>query len=88
MSLPEQDNNSSRLVHTPLDSVADHKIRHRPSSNHPFNPLVFSPRRHDKRQHHQGLGSGERVVTRGTYNLMLKSLSHCLLQERVRSFEL
>ncbi|RSH82982.1 hypothetical protein EHS25_005691 [Saitozyma podzolica] len=62
MSLPEQDNNSSRLVNKHLDSVADHKIRHRPSSNHPFNPLVFSPRRHDKRQHHQGLGSGERVL--------------------------
>jgi hypothetical protein len=27
-------------------------------------------------------------MTRGTYNLMLKRLSLCLLQARVRSFEL
>jgi hypothetical protein len=32
--------------------------------------------------------SWKRVMTRGTYNLMLKRLSLCLLQARVRSFEL
>jgi hypothetical protein len=30
----------------------------------------------------------KQVVARGTYNLMLKRLSLCLLQARVRSFEL
>jgi hypothetical protein len=32
--------------------------------------------------------SWKRVMTRATYNLMLKRLSLCLLQARVRSFEL
>jgi hypothetical protein len=32
--------------------------------------------------------SWKQVITRGTYNLMLKRLSLCLLQARVRSFEL
>jgi hypothetical protein len=32
--------------------------------------------------------SWKRVMTRGTYNLMLKWLSICLLQARVRSFVL
>jgi hypothetical protein len=41
-SLPEQDNNPSRLVNKYLDSVANHKVRRRPSSNLPFHPIVFS----------------------------------------------
>jgi hypothetical protein len=32
--------------------------------------------------------SWKRVMTRGTYNLMLKRLTLCLLQASVRSFEL
>jgi hypothetical protein len=46
-SLPNQDTDPSRLVNKYLDSVADHKVRHRPSSNLPFHPIVFS--------HYQGL---------------------------------
>jgi hypothetical protein len=41
-NLPERDNNPSRLVNKYLDSVANHKICHRPSRNLPFHPLVFS----------------------------------------------
>jgi hypothetical protein len=72
-SLPNQDGSPSRLVKKYLDSVAEHKVRHRQSSNLPFHPIVFS------------LGGGmmssstikvfaswKRVMTRGTYNLMLK----------------
>ncbi|GFZ49914.1 hypothetical protein JCM24511_07317 [Saitozyma sp. JCM 24511] len=40
--LPNQDADPSRLANTYLDSVADHKVRHRPTSNLPFNPIVFS----------------------------------------------
>jgi hypothetical protein len=40
--LPEHDNNPSRLAIKYLDSVADHNIRHRPSSNLPFHPIVSS----------------------------------------------
>ncbi|RSH89957.1 hypothetical protein EHS25_001943 [Saitozyma podzolica] len=36
------DTNPSRLVNKYLDSVADHKVRHRPGSNLPFHPIVFS----------------------------------------------
>jgi hypothetical protein len=32
--------------------------------------------------------SWKQVMARGTYNLMRKRLSHCVLQARVRSFEL
>jgi hypothetical protein len=53
-SLPEQDNNPSRLVNKYLDSVADHKVRHRPTSK-PVPPHCPLPVRHDERQHHQGL---------------------------------
>jgi hypothetical protein len=87
-SHPEHDDNPSRLVNKSLDSVADHRIRHRPRSKLPFHPVVFS---------HGGMLNGsttkvfaswKRVMTRGTFNLMLKRLSLCLLQARVRSFEL
>jgi hypothetical protein len=86
--LPEQDNNPSRLVNKYLDMVADHKIRHRPSSNLLFHPLVFSLGGMMNSSTTKVLASWKRVMTRGTYNLMLKRLSLCLLQARVRSFEL
>jgi hypothetical protein len=58
-SLPEQDDNPSRLVNKYLDSVADHEIRHRPSSNLPFHLIVFSlPKVFDW---------WKPVMTRGTY---------------------
>ncbi|RSH85368.1 hypothetical protein EHS25_004764 [Saitozyma podzolica] len=102
-SLPEQDN-PSRLVNKYLDSIDDHKRRHRPSSNLPFHPIVFSlggmmnvstnkvtygskPRALALSKPREA-ASWKRVMTRGTYNLMLKRLSLCLLQARVRSFEL
>ncbi|GFZ51186.1 hypothetical protein JCM24511_08944 [Saitozyma sp. JCM 24511] len=86
-SLPEQDHNPSLLVNKYLDSVADHKVRHRPTSNLPFHLIVLSL---------GGMMNGstkvfaswKRVMTHGTYNLMLQRLSHCLLQARVRRFEL
>jgi hypothetical protein len=80
-SLSEYDNNRSRLVKKCLDSVANHKIRYTPSRNLPFHHLVISL---------GGMknGSTTKVMTRGTYNLMLKRLSLCLLQARARSFEL
>ncbi|RSH89967.1 hypothetical protein EHS25_001953 [Saitozyma podzolica] len=40
--LPSQDTDPSRLVNKYLDSVAEHKVRHRPHSNLPFHPIVFS----------------------------------------------
>jgi hypothetical protein len=41
-NLPNQDTDPSRLANKYLDSVADHKVRHRPSSNLPFHPIVLS----------------------------------------------
>jgi hypothetical protein len=35
-SLPEQVNNPTRMVNNYLDSVADHMVRRRPTSNLPF----------------------------------------------------
>ncbi|GFZ49950.1 hypothetical protein JCM24511_07353 [Saitozyma sp. JCM 24511] len=40
--LPNLDTDPSRLVNKYLDSVADHKVRHRPTSNLPFHPIIFS----------------------------------------------
>ncbi|RSH83063.1 hypothetical protein EHS25_005773 [Saitozyma podzolica] len=37
-----RDTDPSRLANKYLDSVADHKVRHRPTSNLPFHPIVFS----------------------------------------------
>jgi hypothetical protein len=87
-SLPEHDQNPSRLVNKYLDSVADYKIRHRPSSTLPFHPIVFSLGGMMNASTTKVFASWKRVMTRGTYNLMLKRLSLCLLQARVRSFEL
>jgi hypothetical protein len=87
-SLPEQDINPSRLVNKFLDTVADHNVRHRPSSNLPFHPIVFSLGGMMNGSTTKVFASWKRVMTRGTYNLMLKRLSLCLLQARVRSFEL
>jgi hypothetical protein len=84
--LPEQDNNPSRLVNKYLDMVADHKIRHRP--NLLFHSPVFSLGGMMNSSTTKVLASWKRVMTRGTYNLMIKRLSLCLLQARVRSFEL
>jgi hypothetical protein len=86
--LPNQDSDPSRLVNKYLDSVADHKVRHRPSSNLPFHPIVFSLGGIMNGSTTKVFASWKRVMTRGTYNLMLKRLSLCLLQARVRSFEL
>jgi hypothetical protein len=87
-SRPEQDNNPSRRVNKYLDSVADHKVHHRLSINLPFHPIVFSIGGMMNGTNTKVFASWKRVMTRGTYNLMLKQLSLCLLQARVRSFEL
>jgi hypothetical protein len=87
-SLPEHDRNPSRLVNKYLDSVADHKVRHRPTSNLPFHPIVLSLGGMMNGSTTKVFASWKRVMTRGTYNLMLKRLSLCLLQARARSFEL
>src|SRR5689334_16878896 len=87
-SLPEQDQSPSRLVNKYLDSVADHKARHRPHSNLPFHPIVLSLGGMMNGSTTKVFASWKRSMTRGTYNLMLKRLSLCLLQARVRSFEL
>ncbi|RSH80704.1 hypothetical protein EHS25_007182 [Saitozyma podzolica] len=87
-ALQEHDNNPSRLVNKYLDSVADHKVRHRPTSNLPFHPIVLSLVGMMNGSTTKVFASWKRVMTRGTYNLMLKRLSLCLLQARVRSFEL
>jgi hypothetical protein len=79
-NLPNQDTNPSRLVNKYLDSVADHKVRHRPSSNLPFHPIVFSLGGMMNGSTTKVFPSWKRVMTRGTYNLMLKRLSLCLLQ--------
>ena len=86
--LPNQDTDPSRLANKYLDSVADHKVRHRPTSNLPFHPIVFSLGGMMNGSTTKVFASWKRVMTRGTYNLMLKRLSLCLLQARVRSFEL
>ncbi|GFZ52412.1 hypothetical protein JCM24511_10185 [Saitozyma sp. JCM 24511] len=82
------DTDPSRLVNKYLDSVADHKVRHRPHSNLPFDPIVLSLGGMMNGSTTKIFASWKRVMTRGTYNLMLKRLSLCLLQARVRSFEL
>jgi hypothetical protein len=87
-SLPEQDNNPSRLLNKYLDSVADHKVRHHPTSNLPFHPIVLSLGGMMNGSTTKVFASWKQVMTRGTYNLMLKRLSLCLLQARVRSFVL
>jgi hypothetical protein len=76
-SLPEQDNTPSRLVNKYLDSVADHKVRHRPTSNLPFHPVVFSLGGMMTGSMAKVFASWKRIMTRGTYNLMLKRLSLC-----------
>jgi hypothetical protein len=86
--LPNQDSDPSRLVNKYLDSVADHKVRHRPRSNLPFHPIVLSLGGMMNGSTTKVFASWKRVMTRGTYNLMLKRLSLCLLQARVRSFAL
>jgi hypothetical protein len=86
--LPNQDSDPSRLANKYLDSVADHKLRHRPRSNLAFHPIVFSLGGMMNGSTTKVFASWKRVMTRGTYNLMLKRLSLCLLQARVRSFEL
>jgi hypothetical protein len=86
--LPNQDTDPSRLVNKYLDSIADHKVRHRPTSNLPFHPIVLSLGGMMNGSTTKVFASWKRVMTRGTYNLMLKRLSLCLLQARVRSFEL
>jgi hypothetical protein len=63
-------------------------LRHRPRSNLPFHPIVFSQGGMMNGSTTKVFASWKRVMTRGTYNLMLKRLSLCLLQARVRSFEL
>ena len=86
--LPNQDTDPSRLANKYLDSVADHKVRHRPTSNLPFHPIVLSLGGMMNGSTTKVFASWKRVMTRGTYNLMLKRLRLCLLQARVRSFEL
>jgi hypothetical protein len=83
-----QDTDPSRLVNKYLDSVADDNMRHRPTSNLPFHPIVFSLGGMINGSTTKVFAAWKRVVTRGTYNLMLKRLSLCLLQARVRSVEL
>jgi hypothetical protein len=73
----EQDNNPSRRLNKYLDSVADHKTRHRPSSNLPFHPIVFSLGGMMNGSTTKVFASLKQVMTRGTYNLMLKRLSVC-----------
>jgi hypothetical protein len=87
-SLPEQDHNPSRLVNKYLDYVADHKVRHRPTSNLPFHPIILSLGGMMNGSTTKVFASWKQVMTSGTYNLMLKRLSLCVLQARVRSFEL
>jgi hypothetical protein len=87
-SLPEQDNNPSGLVNKYLDSVDDHKVRHHPTSNLPFHPIVLSLGGMMNGSTTKVFASWKQVMTRGTYNLMLKRFSLCRLQARVRSFEL
>jgi hypothetical protein len=87
-TLPNQDNDPFRLVNKYLDSVADHKVRHSPTSNLPFHPIVFSVGGMMNGSTTKVFASWKRVMTRGTYDLMLKRLSLGLLQARTRSFEL
>ncbi|GFZ49940.1 hypothetical protein JCM24511_07343 [Saitozyma sp. JCM 24511] len=86
--LPNLDTDPSQLVNKYLDSVADHKVRHRPTSNLAFHPIVLSLGGMMNGSTTKVFASWKRVMTRGTYNLMLKRLRLCLLQARVRSFEL
>jgi hypothetical protein len=71
-----------------LDSVPDHKVRHRPTSNLPFHLIVLLLGGIMNGGRTKVFASWKRVMTRGIYNLMLKRLSLCLLQARARSFEL
>ncbi|RSH95836.1 hypothetical protein EHS25_000929 [Saitozyma podzolica] len=83
-----RDTDPSRLANKHLAPFADHKVRHRPTSNLPFHPIVLSLGGMMNGSTTKVLASWKQVMTRGTYNLMLKRLSLCLLQARVRSFEL
>ncbi|GFZ49949.1 hypothetical protein JCM24511_07352 [Saitozyma sp. JCM 24511] len=70
--LPNLDTDPSRLVNKYLDSVADHKVRHRPTSNLPFHPIIFSLGGMMNGSTTKVFASWKRVMTRGTHNLMLK----------------
>ncbi|GFZ42296.1 hypothetical protein JCM24511_00010 [Saitozyma sp. JCM 24511] len=72
--LPNQDSDPSRLANKYLDSVADHKVRHRPTSNLPFHPIVLSLGGMMNGSTTKVFAAWKRVMTRGTYNLMLKRL--------------
>ncbi|GFZ52259.1 hypothetical protein JCM24511_10032 [Saitozyma sp. JCM 24511] len=85
-SLPEQEDNPSRLVNQYLDCVAVHNVRHRPTSNLPFHPIIFSLGGMMNGSTTKFFASWKRAMTGGTYNLILKRLSLCLMQARVRSF--
>jgi hypothetical protein len=74
------------LVNKYLDSVGDHKTRPRSSSNLPFHPLVFSFGGMMNGSTTKVFASWKQVMARGTYILILKRPSLCLLQARVRSF--
>jgi hypothetical protein len=86
-SLPNQDQNPSRLVNKYLDSIADHNVRHRPSSKLPFHPNVLSVGGMMNSSTIKVFASLKQVTTLVTYDLMLRRLRLCLLQGRVRSFE-
>ncbi|GFZ49921.1 hypothetical protein JCM24511_07324 [Saitozyma sp. JCM 24511] len=68
----EQDDNPTRLVNKYLGMVADHKIRHRPSNNLPFHPLVFSLGGMMNGSSTEVFGLLQKVMTWGIYNLVLK----------------
>ncbi|GFZ44355.1 hypothetical protein JCM24511_02077 [Saitozyma sp. JCM 24511] len=73
-SLPEHEEHGYhplRLVNKYLDSVADHKVRHRPTSNLPFHPIVLSLGGMMNGSTTKVFASWKRVMTRGTYNLVL-----------------
>jgi hypothetical protein len=65
---------------TRVPSVSLDRIRHRPSSNLPFHPIVLSLGGMMNGSTTKVFASWKQVMTRGTYNLMLKRLSLCLLQ--------
>jgi hypothetical protein len=54
-----------------LDSVADHEVHHLPGSNLPFHPIVLSLGGMMDGSTTKVFASWKRVMTCGTYNLML-----------------
>jgi hypothetical protein len=87
-SLPENNNDPSKLANKHLNSIAQYKSRYRPNSTLPFHPLVFSLGGMKSKCTTKQFATWKRAIPRASYSFMIRRLSLCLLRARVQSFEI